>query len=124
MNYAERYTEGDLRERNTKFRKLRRAVPKGIGVLLFCQSCAAPYPDWFLVSNEEWERYVEPDKHDDILCRRCYDERKATGSRKSYSKNPRALKKRNIELSLFLRTPKGQEIIKIMWGENGSTAAR
>ena len=38
----------------------------------FCSRCAEPWPDFFMVSNKEWEKYIEPDHRNDIICRDCY----------------------------------------------------
>lgn len=39
-----------------------------------CCYCGALWPDTFMVSNVEWQRYVQPDKRGEILCRPCYDQ--------------------------------------------------
>jgi len=35
--------------------------------------CGALWPEMFRVPDEEWARYVQPDKRDEMLCRACYD---------------------------------------------------
>src|SRR5262245_60061408 len=40
---------------------------------IFCIKCGAPWPEFFLVPNEEWRRYVQPDKQSGVICRECYD---------------------------------------------------
>lgn len=42
-----------------------------------CAKCGQPWPEWFFVSHDEWERYVEPDMRDKEICRECYDTIKA-----------------------------------------------
>jgi hypothetical protein len=37
-----------------------------------CGRCGELYPDFFRVSDEEWQHYIQPDKQKDIICRRCY----------------------------------------------------
>ena len=38
-----------------------------------CARCGTLWPDMFMVPNEEWERYIEPDMRRSVLCRECYD---------------------------------------------------
>lgn len=38
-----------------------------------CAKCGKLWPDMFNVPDEEWDRYVEPNKRREVLCRRCYD---------------------------------------------------
>jgi hypothetical protein len=37
-----------------------------------CAKCGALYPEFFRVSDDEWERYVEIDMRRSILCKACY----------------------------------------------------
>jgi hypothetical protein len=37
-----------------------------------CARCGALWPDFFMVPNEEWKRYVEPRMRRQILCHKCY----------------------------------------------------
>ena len=39
-----------------------------------CARCGVLWPDMFMVPQEEWDRYIQPDMRDCILCRSCYDE--------------------------------------------------
>jgi hypothetical protein len=39
-----------------------------------CGRCGTLWPELFMVSNEEWEHYIQKDARDLILCRSCYDE--------------------------------------------------
>ncbi|MHB8628551.1 MAG: hypothetical protein ACYDBJ_20310 [Aggregatilineales bacterium] len=39
-----------------------------------CARCGAFWPDFFMVSDADWERYIEPDKRDKIVCLPCYRE--------------------------------------------------
>ena len=38
-----------------------------------CARCGKLWPDMFMVSNEEWEHYVEPAMRDSMLCLSCYN---------------------------------------------------
>jgi len=52
---------------------------------------AGSYTLWFfMVPKEEWNRYVQPDMRDKVLCRACYDNMKAlidTGKKKRQETN-------------------------------------
>lgn len=37
-----------------------------------CIRCGAAYPDFFMVSDEEWKWYIAPSERRDILCPDCY----------------------------------------------------
>jgi ribosomal protein L40E len=39
-----------------------------------CVRCGALGPEFFRVPDTEWERYVQPDMRDKVVCRPCYDE--------------------------------------------------
>lgn len=38
-----------------------------------CARCGEINPDMFMVSNEEWQKYIEIDERDKILCENCYN---------------------------------------------------
>jgi hypothetical protein len=38
-----------------------------------CARCGCRWPDLFHVSDEDWNRYVEPRERNKLLCRPCYD---------------------------------------------------
>ncbi len=38
-----------------------------------CQYCGKVWPDLFMVSDEEWEKYIQIDMRDKIICRKCYE---------------------------------------------------
>lgn len=38
-----------------------------------CAYCGKLWPEMFHVPKEEWERYIEPAKRREIVCRQCYD---------------------------------------------------
>jgi hypothetical protein len=38
-----------------------------------CCRCGDLWPDFFMVPDEEWEKYVEPAQRGNILCRPCFD---------------------------------------------------
>ncbi len=41
---------------------------------IICARCGALWPDLFMVPNEEWRRYIQPDMRDSVICHPCYDE--------------------------------------------------
>jgi hypothetical protein len=41
-----------------------------------CARCGKP-SELFLVSDEEWEHYIQPDERDSIICSECYAASKA-----------------------------------------------
>lgn len=38
-----------------------------------CAKCGTVNPAMFMVDNEEWKHYIQPDQRRSILCRHCYD---------------------------------------------------
>ena len=40
---------------------------------VLCAKCGKKYPDFFHVSDEEWEQYIQPDRRHEVICRECYD---------------------------------------------------
>jgi hypothetical protein len=38
-----------------------------------CVECGALYPNWFIVTNEEWKRNIPLHKQESLICRECYD---------------------------------------------------
>ena len=40
---------------------------------IVCARCGTLWPEFFRVSNEEWEYYIQTDMQDAVLCRECYD---------------------------------------------------
>jgi hypothetical protein len=42
-----------------------------------CARCGKLWPEMFMVSDEEWNHYIEIRHRHDILCRECFDEIKA-----------------------------------------------
>ena len=40
---------------------------------IVCAYCGTLWPKLFMVPDEEWEKYVQIDKRDSILCKKCYD---------------------------------------------------
>lgn len=38
-----------------------------------CGRCGLLWPEMFQVSDEEWEKHIEPGQRDKMLCRSCYD---------------------------------------------------
>ena len=41
-----------------------------------CCRCGVKWPAMFKVSDAEWQRYIQPDKQDQMLCRPCYNQTK------------------------------------------------
>jgi len=39
-----------------------------------CRKCGVKWPDMFNVPDEDWEKYVNITKRDQMLCRSCYDQ--------------------------------------------------
>lgn len=56
--------------------KIGRRIPY-IEYPIFCAKCGQMYPEFFLVSDEEWKHYIQPDKRDSVICQECYTEIKA-----------------------------------------------
>ena len=40
---------------------------------LVCAYCGTLWPELFMVSNDEWKKYIEPQYRTQILCQECYD---------------------------------------------------
>ena len=40
---------------------------------LVCRKCGKLWPEMFKVSDEEWEKYIEPNMRNYILCKECYN---------------------------------------------------
>jgi hypothetical protein len=38
-----------------------------------CAKCGELWPKFFMVSNEEWEFYIQPDMRNKIICYNCYE---------------------------------------------------
>lgn len=38
-----------------------------------CDLCNIPYPDFFMVPDEEWDKFIVPELQDKVICRPCYD---------------------------------------------------
>jgi hypothetical protein len=39
-----------------------------------CARCGALWPEFFRVPDSEWERYIQIDMRDKVICRPCFDE--------------------------------------------------
>jgi len=39
-----------------------------------CGRCGKLWPNFFMVDDKEWEKYIEISARDKVLCRECYDE--------------------------------------------------
>ena len=37
-----------------------------------CSRCGETWPEFFMVPNKEWKRYIDPQHREDIVCRVCY----------------------------------------------------
>lgn len=44
--------------------------------LTYCGACAKVNPDFFMVPDEEWDRFVIPELQGKVICHFCYDEMK------------------------------------------------
>lgn len=44
--------------------------------IFYCPVCLKLSPEWFMVPNEEWKKYVIPPLQDKVICHPCYDEMK------------------------------------------------
>lgn len=40
---------------------------------VICARCGKLWPDFFNVPDQEWERYIQPNMRDKVLCRDCYN---------------------------------------------------
>ena len=40
---------------------------------VMCAKCGKLWPAFFLVPDEEWEKYVEPEQRESVLCYDCYN---------------------------------------------------
>ena len=40
---------------------------------IFCAKCGKPWPGFFMVPDAEWEKYIQPNMRDKVICRDCYD---------------------------------------------------
>lgn len=38
-----------------------------------CIYCGKLWPEMFSVSDEEWEKYIDPDKRGEMICKECWD---------------------------------------------------
>ena len=43
-----------------------------VAIPVLCELCGKQNPDFFEISNEEWQKYVIPELQDKVLCRDCY----------------------------------------------------
>jgi hypothetical protein len=39
-----------------------------------CARCGPLWPEFFTVPDAEWERYIQIDMRDEVICRSCFDE--------------------------------------------------
>ncbi|MBI4671773.1 MAG: hypothetical protein HY741_08920 [Chloroflexi bacterium] len=40
---------------------------------VICSKCGALWPAFFMVSDEEWAYYIQPDKRQTVVCAECYN---------------------------------------------------
>ena len=38
-----------------------------------CAKCGSLWPELFVVSDDEWNFYIQPNMRDKVICRKCYD---------------------------------------------------
>lgn len=43
-----------------------------IQIPVLCTTCGEPFPEFFNVPDEEWEKYVPPNLQGEVLCKICY----------------------------------------------------
>lgn len=48
-------------------------IPPYIHYPYICRRCGKLYPAMFNVPDEEWERYIQPNIGDEVICKFCYD---------------------------------------------------
>ncbi len=72
-NIYENGLTGEMWERWAGILEAKGRIPY-ISYPCLCARCGALWPEGFSVSNEEWERYVEPRQRGKILCWDCYCE--------------------------------------------------
>ena len=41
---------------------------------IMCAKCGTLWPEMFMVSDKEWNRYIEKSRRDEVICRPCYDQ--------------------------------------------------
>lgn len=39
---------------------------------VICSKCGKLWPDFFMVSDEEWKKYIQKDMQDTVICLKCY----------------------------------------------------
>ena len=39
---------------------------------VLCRLCGEQYPDFFMVSEKEWQKYIIPELRNKVLCRDCF----------------------------------------------------
>jgi hypothetical protein len=58
---------------------------------VICTYCGKLWPEMFKVPDKEWNRYIEPFKRSEVICRECYDHIKSLieGAKKNENGNNR-----------------------------------
>ena len=68
------YMHGLLDEEEWKWYEI--LVKKGripfVVVPVLCRLCGEQYPDFFMVSEKEWQKYIIPELRNEVLCQNCY----------------------------------------------------
>lgn len=44
-----------------------------VQIPVLCEVCGEVFPDFFMVSDKSWKKYVIPELQEKVLCRSCYD---------------------------------------------------
>lgn len=44
-----------------------------VQIPVLCALCGEVFPDFFMVSDIAWTRFVIPELQNEVLCRKCYD---------------------------------------------------
>lgn len=47
-----------------------------VQIPLMCGLCGSLWPDFFMLPDAQWKKYVIPELQDEILCRSCYEKQK------------------------------------------------
>lgn len=64
--------------------------------LVQCAVCNELFPDFFKVSDEEWDKYIIPSLKHEVLCQDCYDVMK-----KLFPDGWRFISKSNVQQSVL-----------------------
>ena len=68
------YHDGLTDEQARKWQTMLNAKGRNPFILypVICSKCGALWPEFFMVSDEEWAYYIQPDKRQTVICAECY----------------------------------------------------